>query len=144
MARTRFVPFDRDAEDRKGEAAAERRALRKEGSDEVDDTIEHFEGKDPHYPEYDSIEDFVEFMLDNEETEYSFGDLNCLGARTGLRSQQIREALAEWGMTLRRRAPERAFRGFSANPHDRWYGKGSCPTHGGSGGGCIMGLADAG
>ena len=70
------------------------------------------------------------------------GDEQCLNYRCGKPHRTIRLELESWGFRLKRRAFEHRTRGFTTNSHDRWYGPGSSPTHGGSGGGALMGLAD--
>ena len=98
--------------------------------------------RDPFDPEYDSVEEFAEFSLDDERTTFTIEDLRCLGFRHQLRIQVIRAALESWGLTyipcpLR----VRKVRGFRTSSNDRWFGPGSSPTHGGSGHEQINGFA---
>jgi len=141
MARVSYIPHDQDAEDRKAEWKADRKAMRNEHVEMRDQGPARFNGKDPEDPEYETVVDFVEYQDDNDETEYDFGDLNCLNARMGIRIQDLKAELAEWGLTLKHRAFEHEIRGFTSNNHDRWYGKGASPTHGGGGGDSIVGMA---
>ena len=131
-----FVEADEVAADK----AASRKA-RKEPAVRVDPDDERFEGLDPTLPEYESATEFAEFLADDDRTTFTHADLACLNARTGIRTADLRAALEEYGFTQERRRVERETRGFSANSHDRWHGKGSCPTHGGGGGGSIIGMA---
>jgi len=100
-----------------------------------------FGGLDPEDSEFDSVEDFVEYLMDDERTEFDWRHLNCLSSRTGISNRALRHELEMWGFTLAERRPEREARGFNSNPHDRWYGPGSCKTHGGSGWEEITGMA---
>lgn len=139
MARITYVPFNQADEDEKDAVKAERRALRTEKCEDLPDQgPARFNGKNPDEPEYSSVEDFAEFLLDNDESEFDFGDLNCLNARTGVGLTVIKAALKEYGLTLKLRAPEHATRGFTSNPNTRWT---DCPSHGGGGGGAIQGMA---
>jgi len=101
-----------------------------------------FGGLDPSDNEFGSIEDFVEFLVDDDQEEFDWRHLNCLGSRLGRSNRSIRKELEGMGFTLADRVPEAKVRGFHANPHDRWYGPGSCPSHGGSGWAQIIGQAD--
>jgi len=100
-----------------------------------------FGGLNPDDSEFDSVEDFVEYLEDDDRTEFDWRHLNCLSARLGRSNRSLRQELEEWGFTLAPRRHEKAHRGFRSNPHDRWHGPGSCPTHGGSGWKQIVGQA---
>ena len=143
MARVGWQPHDQDREDQKAEEKAELRALRKEArlAGPSPDGPLRFEGLDPSDHEFDSVLDFVEFMLDDDQTEYDYRHLQCLNYRCGITHHAIRKELGEWGLTLKRRAVERRVRGFNANSHDRWSGPGSSPTHGGGGGDSLIGMS---
>lgn len=85
-------------------------------------------------PEFSSIKAFIEFMHEDERTEFTHLDLSELSfalRRADVRG--IRLELEAAGFQLARREHERHTRGFTTSSHDRWYGPGSCPTHGGSG-----------
>ena len=119
--RTRFVPHDQDREDQKVEERAQRRAdfhmpIPKDTRDPM------FGEFNPMDEEFDSIEDFVEHLLDNERECYSHYELACLNYRTGLRYQSIKESLAMEGFKFRGQARERKFRFQTDNPHNRWSG----------------------
>jgi hypothetical protein len=86
-------------------------------------------------PEYRSVRDFVEHLLDDGREEYSHEDLEALNYRLRLPVREIRAELGDWGLRLAVRPPVRRTRGFRTSSHDRWFGPGSCPTHGGSGAG---------
>ena len=98
-------------------------------------------GLDPDDDEFASIEDFVEYLCDDDRTSFDWRELNCLNARLRLTNRVIRRKLESWGLTLAERPHGRQHRGFRSNPHDRWYGPGSCPSHGGSGWSEITGMA---
>lgn len=100
-----------------------------------------FGGLDPEDAEFESVEALVEYLVDDDRTEFDWRELNCLSERTGKANRILRRELEAWGLTLAAREGERTVRGFNSNPHDRWFGPGSCPTHGGSGWEEITGMA---
>ena len=92
-------------------------------------------------PEYESVEAFVEFCLDDDRDSFTAEDLQALSAATQTSIKKLRVVLEGWGLSLAHRPSERRVRGFTANPHDRFYGPGSSPMHGGSGWEQINGFA---
>jgi len=91
------------------------------------------ESVDMEDPEFASVEDFVQFLLDDERDTYTHEELGALNFRTRMPIGAIRKELESYGLKLATREPEKQVRGFSSNSHDRWFGKGSLPTHGGAG-----------
>ncbi len=87
----------------------------------------------PPFPEYESVEAFVECLLDDEAEGFTAEDLRALSYHTQTSIKKVRAELEDWGFSLSPRQPERRVRGYTANPHDRFYGPGSMPTYGGSG-----------
>lgn len=84
--------------------------------------------------EYASVDVFAQFLIDDERNEYTHEDLAALNFRTRKPLQMLRKELEDgYGFRLAVRAPEKQVRGFTSNSHDRWFGKGSLPTHGGAG-----------
>ena len=100
-----------------------------------------FGNLDPSDPEFSSIEEFVEYLVDDERTTYSCQELQCLCYSLSMSTRPIKEMLSDWGLTLAGRAKAKRVRGLNTNSHDRWYGPGSSPTHGGSGWEQINGFA---
>jgi len=100
-----------------------------------------FGGLDPADDEFASVEDFVEFLWDDDRTEFDWRHLNCLASRTGKSNRALRQELEGWGLKLAERKRPNKTRGFQTSSHDRWYGPGSSPTHGGSGWEEITGMA---
>lgn len=96
---------------------------------------------DPNDPEFESIETFVEFCIDDERSEFSHEDLQALCFRTQSSSCKVRAELESFGLVLAKRQPERRVRGVRTSSHDRYYGPGACKTHGGSGWEQINGFA---
>jgi hypothetical protein len=84
-------------------------------------------------PEHESIEAFVEYMVDDEREVFTHADVNAIAQATRTSHHKVREDLEKYGLRLACRNNEKNVRGFSSNPHDRWYGPGSERTHGGSG-----------
>lgn len=91
--------------------------------------------------EYSTIEAFVEYCIDDERDFFTTADMQRLNRATQTRLQDVRRALEGYGLRFVPREPRRAVRGFSANSHDRWYGKGADRTYGGSGWEQIAGFA---
>ena len=139
MARVSYIPFDQDKEDQKAEEKAERRALKRAPVEETDTWLARFEGLDPNDPEFDSVMDFAEFLMDSEEFEFDHRQLLCLNARTGTPVQEIKAALVSIGFTQKPRAKVQHFRGFSDNSHNLYQGN---PMSGGGGGASIYGMVD--
>lgn len=83
-------------------------------------------------PEYKSIEAFVEHCVDDDRFWFSHEDLEALNYRLRRPVAQIQADLAAWGMRRAERPVGRHVRGFQTSSHDRWYGPGSEPTHGGA------------
>jgi len=84
-------------------------------------------------PEYKSIEDFAQFLIDDERTEFTHEDLAALNYRLRKQVAEIKKELEAYGFKLAEREKESKARGFKTSDHDRWYGPGSDKTHGGSG-----------
>lgn len=100
-----------------------------------------FGGLDPNDNEFNSVEDFAEYLVDDDRTSFNWRHLNCLSDRLGRSNRALRRELESWGFTLTERGKPRSHRGFNANDNDRWYGPGSSPSHGGSGWSEITGMA---
>jgi len=86
-------------------------------------------------PEYKSVEDFVDYKMDDEDDEFDHEDLAALSYRLKSSPGKVRKQLEGYGLKLKKREPEKKGRGFQSPDHDRWYGPGSAPTHGGGGSG---------
>lgn len=92
-------------------------------------------------PEYESVEAFASFLMEDERTTFSLDDVLKLAENTRTSNPKIIHELKGYGFTMEERKPEKQVRGFQSNSHDRWYGPGSSPTHGGSGWEQITGMA---
>lgn len=84
-------------------------------------------------PEFKSVEVFAQYLLDEDRATYTHEELMALNYRTRTTLAQIRADLDGYGFALAHRASERRVRGFTTSSNDRWFGPGSCATHGGSG-----------
>jgi len=93
------------------------------------------------FPEYESVETFVQECLDDERDYFTTADMQALNAATQMRLQDVRKALEGYGLRFVPRQPQKRVRGFNSNPHDRWYGPGADRTYGGSGWEQINGFA---
>lgn len=83
-------------------------------------------------PEYASIEAFVQHIIDDDRIDFSHKDLSALNYRTRLSVRVLRGMLESYGLSMLIREPERHIRGFTTSSNDRWFGPGSCKTHGGA------------
>jgi len=103
--------------------------------------VNRFGPLNPDDPEFSSVESFVESLWDDDCDRYTCFELQCLCYHLGLSTGPVKAKLAEWDLELEVREHEKYIRGFSSPDHDRWYGKGSSRTHGGSGWEQISGFA---
>jgi hypothetical protein len=87
----------------------------------------------PHDLEFASIEDFSQFLLDDDRDTFTHEELQALNMRTHKPVLLIRKELEAIGFKLAFRPNEKEVRGFKTSSHDRWFGPGSQKTHGGSG-----------
>jgi hypothetical protein len=81
-------------------------------------------------PEYASIEDFVQEMLDDNRKTFTGTALQALSAVYGVSIHVIRKELEAWGLTLAAAPKVKEVRGFTFNPHNLWQ---SLQHHGGAG-----------
>jgi hypothetical protein len=88
------------------------------------------------------ITEFVDFLLGDERTSFTFAEAEELAADLGYSlPTAVIHALKAAGLDMEERGVARRIRTISSNSNDRWYGPGSCPTHGGSGWEQISGFA---
>lgn len=76
---------------------------------------------------------FVDDKLGDEETCFTFIEADKIATEVGIHVSTIVKLAKEAGLDYAGREVPREVRGFHSNSHDRWYGKGSSATHGGSG-----------
>lgn len=81
-------------------------------------------------PEYQDVQAFASWKHDDESPVYEARDLVYFNWLYQLPVHEIHARLEALGLTFKPRPTERAFAGFSRNPHTRWE---ECPSHGGSG-----------
>lgn len=84
----------------------------------------------PIPPEYASIEDFVEYLLDEDRDSFGHEDLELLSYSLQLSIVKVRVELEGWGLKLSPRQKARTVRGYSSWDENRWEGN---PCGGGSG-----------
>lgn len=128
MARTRYVPETEKPEPRYGKG---------------DEDFRHMGNVQPtpdesNAWEFASVDNFVEFLSDDERITFTTVELVALAARTRIFNTTLRHLLEGKGLELVGRSPERSFATFGTNQHDRWVNSG---THGGGGGDSITGFA---
>jgi hypothetical protein len=95
----------------------------------------------PEDPEVQSVEALVEHLVDEDRDTFTAEELGHLHTNTGKPVRTLRFELEDWGFTIAKRAKPHRVRGFTTSSHDRWYGPGSSPSHGGSGYEQINGFA---
>lgn len=79
------------------------------------------------------MESFLEACREDGELFFDWQHLAVLAWNLCQQRRQIKEALETQGLRFRERPNVRRVRTMKDNPHDRWYGPGASPTHGGSG-----------
>lgn len=84
-------------------------------------------------PEFASVEAFVESLLDDDRVAFTFPEAEHLAKGTGSSVPDVIRALRDYGLGMVERQEPKQVRGFTTSSHDRWYGPGSSPSHGGSG-----------
>ena len=92
-------------------------------------------------PEYESVEAFVEFLLDEERMSFTLEEIEALGFCLHVSNPKLISDLKSYGLTMDEREVPKRVRGFQSNSHDRFYGPGSSKMHGGSGWEQISGFA---
>ncbi len=93
-------------------------------------------------PEYQSVEAFGEFLLDEARTSFTYAEADALAKALGQSvASYVIQKLKAYGFTMTERSEPKRVRGFRTSSNDRWYGPGSCRTHGGSGWEQIAGFA---
>jgi hypothetical protein len=80
-----------------------------------------------------AIEEFATDLVDDERASFTFEEADGLAETLKCTTAKVIRDLRAYGLTYQGRPNEKRVRGFSSNPHDRWYGPGSSRTHGGSG-----------
>lgn len=91
--------------------------------------------------EMESIENFVEQLLDEERETYTRAELLELSESLGLQPLQVVCSLEAFDLKPAAYQAEKKFRTYSDNPHNLWSSPGmNCG--GGSGGDAIMGFYD--
>jgi len=93
------------------------------------------------YPEHFTVEDFAQFCMDDEQTTFTAMDVTMICFCTHQRRQDVRKELEGYGLQYIPPKPVKRVRGFSDNPHDRWYGPGADRTYANSGWEQIAGFA---
>lgn len=82
---------------------------------------------------YSSVEDLATDIVDDDRTSFTFEEADELAETMKVTTAKVIRDLKAYGLSYEGRPVERKVRGFTSNPHDRWHGPGSSPTHGGSG-----------
>jgi len=91
------------------------------------------------FPEYESVESFAQYLLDDERDSFNLGEAHMVAKATGVSNLTVVRELTEgYGFTLIPPSTPKAVRGFTANSHNRWEGN---PGAGGGGGDSLTGFA---
>jgi hypothetical protein len=87
--------------------------------------------------EFSTVADFVAYISDDDRDTFTGAELQKLREGMSLplgMTHKLRLELEELGLTLAAAPRTKSIRTLGgSNDHDRWYGPGSSPTHGGSG-----------
>ena len=92
-------------------------------------------------PELESVEAFASYLLAEDRSSFSFAEATALADSLGVHVSGVIRELKSYGFAQDARPIPKAVRGFLTSSHDRYYGPGSSPSHGGSGWEQIGGLA---
>ena len=84
-------------------------------------------------PEHENIENFVQFLLDEERESFTFEEAESVADATETCPTYVIRELKSYGLAMIPRSEPKKVRGFTTSSHDRWYGPGAAKTHGGSG-----------
>ena len=84
--------------------------------------------------EMTSVEAFGESLLDDDRTAFNFTEAEALAEAVGVGVHiVVRRLRDEYGFTYEGRVVPKRVRGFLTSSHDRYFGPGCMPSHGGSG-----------
>jgi len=92
-------------------------------------------------PEYASVEDFVDYLLDDERTVFTLSEVAKVASATGWTNRAVIDELKSYGLTYREPQFGRRVRGFQSCDNDRFFGPGAEKMHGGSGWEQVNGFA---
>jgi hypothetical protein len=81
-------------------------------------------------PEFESLEAFAEFCMDDERDSFTFSDLMKLQIALRVSGTTVIRELEGYGLKYEGRPRERTTRGFTSNSHNLYQGN---PMSGGSG-----------
>jgi len=82
---------------------------------------------------WESVEEFATELADDDRESFTFEEADAVAVDLQVNTAKVIRELKAYGFAYEGRPKPQKVRGFTANPHDRWYGPGSSKTHGGSG-----------
>jgi len=94
-----------------------------------------------HAKARESIAALCEDTLDDERDTVEYEEIEAVAEEVGLHVTMLVGLVKGYGLKIGARQKAKEVRGFTSNSHDRWSGKGSCASHGGSGWEQIAGFA---
>jgi len=97
--------------------------------------------EDEILPEHESVEAFVEYLLSEDRSSFSFEEADKVACGLKVATYVVINGLKGLGLTYDGRKTDKKVRGFTTNSHDRWFGPGASKSHGGSGHEQITGFA---
>lgn len=80
-----------------------------------------------------AVTQFIEEALDDGRESVEFAELEAIADKVRIHVSTVVKITKSFGMRVEERPVHKEVRGFKSNNHDRWNGKGSCASHGGSG-----------
>ena len=89
-------------------------------------------------PEYSTLETFIEYLLQEGETQYSAEQLEKLSRYLKKSSLKVSRELKTYGLSCKPRDNEKIIRGYRS-VENKWK---DCPSSACSGGNAIIGIAD--
>lgn len=137
MSRVSYQGHDQDREDQRAEERAEKRAMRREPALERPSEPHRFGGLNVLDEEYASVEAFIDYLIDDDRTEFTHMEIMCVNSRTGVQAPVIKAMLESYGLVQKHRGFSKPVRGINSNPNaGRFDG-----MHGGGGGSSIQHMA---
>jgi len=87
------------------------------------------------------IDSLIEDKLCDNSITVEFHELQKISQEIGIHVSTIISMAKKSGLEVKDRPFDKKIRGFKTSSNDRWFGPGSCSTHGGSGWTQINGFA---
>jgi hypothetical protein len=80
-----------------------------------------------------TVEELAEDIIDDGRESFTFTEADGLAELLKVTTAKVIRELRSYGLAYEGRPAEKRVRGFTSSSHDRYFGPGSSPMHGGSG-----------